>query len=283
MTLNTIFSEDCFETIERMKCNGIQVDLVLTSPPYCTEKPIKGNFNNMRNWDVRYDVYIEQKTDKEYIDWTIKLFNLIDSVLTRNGVVLYNLSYGSNRTSNKNGYRTTDIMWRVVAAICERTAFTVADRIIWKKKSAIPNNRSKNKLTRICEDVFVFCRKSEYTSFHANKEVLSISKGTKRSGQKSYQVIFNFIEAKNNDGICPLNKATFSSELCEKLLNIYAKPGGIVYDPFMGTGTTAIACERVGLSWIGSEISEAQCEWANRRIANDDFCSYGERKDNEKD
>ena len=75
-----------------------------------------------------------------------------------------------------------------------------------------------------------------------------------------------FIEAKNNDGSCPYNKATFSSELCEKLLSLYGRANGWVYDPFMGTGTTAVACKKMGLNCIGSEISENQCEWAKNRI-----------------
>ena len=62
------------------------------------------------------------------------------------------------------------------------------------------------------------------------------------------------------------NKATFSSELCEKLLSIYAKPGSVVYDPFMGSGTTAVACMKMGFDCIGSEISAAHCEYARNRL-----------------
>lgn len=83
-----------------------------------------------------------------------------------------------------------------------------------------------------------------------------------------YENIFNFVEAANNDGPCLLNKATYSSELCEKLLNIYCPPNGFVYDPFMGTGTTAVACEKMDLQWSGSEISVNQVEYANNRINN---------------
>lgn len=49
------------------------------------------------------------------------------------------------------------------------------------------------------------------------------------------RIFFNFIEAKNNDGSCPY-KATYSTELCTKLLDIYAPIGSVVYDPFIGTG-----------------------------------------------
>lgn len=130
----------------------------------------------------------------------------------------------------------------------------------------MPNNVSPNKLTRIVEEVFVFCRKKEYKTFNANKKVTK----TNAKGQKYYENIFNFIEAPNNDESCDLNKATYSSELCEKLLNIYAKPNSIIYDPFMGTGTTGIACEKFNpskeMTCIGSELSEAQVEYSKNRL-----------------
>lgn len=40
----------------------------------------------------------------------------------------------------------------------------------------------------------------------------------------------------------------------------------VCYDPFMGTGTTAISCKRFGVNWIGSEISKEYCEMAIKRI-----------------
>ena len=40
----------------------------------------------------------------------------------------------------------------------------------------------------------------------------------------------------------------------------------MVYDPFMGTGTTGVGCLRYGCDCIGSELSEAQCEFAKARL-----------------
>ena len=155
-------------------------------------------------------------------------------------------------------------MYLTIADVISRTNFTIADTIIWKKKSALPNNVSSNKLTRICEFVFVFCRKDEYKTFTANKKVKSQS----RTGQNYYENIYNFIEAKNNDGSNKLNKATYSSDLCEQLLNIYAKENSLVYDSFNGTGTTGVACIRLGLNYIGSELSEEQCKYSIERLNN---------------
>ena len=252
-----IYNEDCFNTMKRLHN---QIDIVLTSPPYNTSKKIhtKKAFDN---YDCRYDEFSDFRTSQEYIDWTIKLFNEYDKILKENGIVLYNLSYASNCTSgNKDSLGLT---WLVIADIIRNTNFTVADCISWKKKNALPNNVSPNKCTRIVEYVFVFCRKSEYRTFHANKTVKSIS----RSGQKFYDVMYNYIEAANNDGANKLNKATFSTELVLKLLNMYANKDSVVYDSFIGTGTTAVACKQFGCKCIGSELSKEQVEYARSRLS----------------
>ena len=198
-------------------------------------------------------------TQNDYCNWCIDLFNNFDKVLNPNGVILWNVSYGSDATINTEGI---GLMWLSIADIIRNTPFTVADRIIWKKKSALPNNVSKNKLTRIVEDVFVFCRKNEYKTFNCNKTISSIGK----NGQTFYNNYFNFIEAKNNDGTCKLNKATFSSDFCIQLLDLYANENTVVYDPFMGTGTTAVACKQKNITCFGSELSQEQVEFANKRL-----------------
>lgn len=235
-------------------------DIILTSPFYNTNKK-QGKSKNLNNTCpkgytyLRYDTHIDNMTDDEYCNFTELLFNNFDKILKSNGVILYNLSYGNN---NREG------MFKAINCIITKTSFTIADMICWKKKNAMPNNCSSNKLTRIWETVFVFCRKNEINTFYCNKKIVSVRK----TGQKSYGNIFNYIEAANNDETCPYNKATFSSDLCKKLLDIYAPQNAIVYDPFMGTGTTAIACIKNGYTYIGSELSDKQCQWAEQRIKN---------------
>lgn len=251
---NVIFNEDCITTMQKMNENGVHVDLLLTSPPYNTSR--KGSSLTDACENIRYDDFDDCRTNDEYIDWTISIFNSIESILAKNGCILYNLSYSSENT---------ECMWRVVSEIISRTCFTIADCIVWKKFSATPNSCSSNKLTRICEFVFVICRKSEFNTFNCNKKVSSLRK----TGQKSYGNIFNFIEAPNNDGSCDIHKATFSTKLVRKLLDIYAKEGSLVYDPFMGTGTTALGCIKNKLDYVGSEISNRYVEIANKRINNE--------------
>ena len=251
--------EDCDTTMTRMINSKLKTDVVITSPPYNTGK--SGTSETARNnFDGKYDVYMDTKSVDQYIEWTVSLFNKFDSVLKPNGVICYNMSYGSNTTSADGD--TVNLVWLTIAEVIKRTPFMIADRIIWKKRSALPNNVSPNKLTRIVEDIFVFVRKDEYKTFYCNKEVTSVSK----VGQTFYKPIYNLIEAPNNDGVCKFNKATFSSQLVTELLDIYCPVGGLCYDPFMGSGTTAVGCHYVGNHFIGSEISENQIEFSKNRL-----------------
>lgn len=254
-SLDTIYNKDC---ISFMQSYDKKVDCILTSPPYNTGRPSTSE-RSRNNREGRYDVHLDTKTPEEYIDWTLELFNLFDKILVKDGVVLYNVSYSSDGTINNTN---CDLVWRVISHIIEETPFTVADRIVWKKSNAMPNNVSKNKLTRIVEDVFVFVRKSDYLTFNCNKEVSKVGS----NGQTFYKNYYNFIEARNNDGSCSLNKATYSSDLCRQLLSLYCKEGDVIYDPFMGTGTTAVACKQLNMHYIGTEISPDQCEYARNRL-----------------
>ena len=160
------------------------------------------------------------------------------------------------------GTENVDLMYKTIFNIIDKTSFTVVDTISWKKKNALPNSVSPNRLTRICEFVFVIVRKDEIKTFNGNKEISSV----RPNGQKMYKNYLNFIEARNNDGSCHLNKATFSSELVMKLIDIYFKENALIYDPFMGSGTTAVGCLLKNCYFIGSEISKRQVDFANNRL-----------------
>lgn len=51
------------------------------------------------------------------------------------------------------------------------------------------------------------------------------------------------------------------------ILEKYANPEHVILDPFMGSGTTAIACEQLGIKWIGVEREEQYCEIAAKRLS----------------
>lgn len=245
-----VINKDCVEVLDTLSKDYI--DVVLTSPPYNNSRTSHTEYC-MKTANCRYDSYDDNKDTQEYVDWTVDIFNKIDNVLKQNGCVLYNISYGNENPA---------VMWETLFGIMHCTNFMIAEDIVWKKPSAFPNNVSPNHMTRITEHVFVFCRKNEYDTFYMNKKVKSISK----VGQNFYENVFNYIEAPNNDGQNELNNATYSTELCEKLLKLYCPSNGMVFDPFNGTGTTGVACKKLGLNYLGTEISAKQVEYSLHRI-----------------
>ena len=56
------------------------------------------------------------------------------------------------------------------------------------------------------------------------------------------------------------------SELFTRILTKYSKRGELVVDPFIGSGTTAISCKRLGIDYIGFELNNTYCEIADNRL-----------------
>lgn len=240
--MNKIFNEDCLITMDRDELKN-QVDLVITSPPY-NMTPRKGGWADKTN---RYDSYRDWLPEQEYLDFIVNVFNGYDKILKKDGCILFNFSYSIENPA---------LPYHMVSEICRRTNFDMADTIVWKKPTALPHSTSKNRLRRVCEFVYVFARKDELRTFESHRNF-----NVGKNGQKYYEIFDNYIEAKNNDGKNGLNQAVFSTEFVEKLLNMYGKKDILVYDSFMGVGTTAKACIKNNMRYIGSEISEKQIDY----------------------
>lgn len=249
----TLYNGDCVKVMQEMLSvmGGGIVNKVITSPPYNIIRP--------NSTDRGYDEYKDGMTNEQYIAWVLEIFSLYDKLLAKNGCILWNQSYGTENTEAMN---------LTIAEIIKNTAFTLADIIVWKKQMATPNNVSANKMTRICEFVYVFCRREEFDTFTANKRIVGYRDDT---NQAIYENLFNFFEAENNDASTDLNKATFSSEFVNNLIDRYVLADDLVLDNFNGTGTTTSACLSRGIKSIGIELSKAQCEYAKNRICNVQF------------
>ena len=210
MSIKT-YNTDC---IKFMNNHKDFIDLILTSPPYNMTKRKGGDADTNR-----YDEYNDWKKPKEYLNWSVNIFNHFNNVLIKNGIVVYNFSYSIENPS---------FPYQLVSEIVSKTNFCIADTIIWKKPHSMPFPASPNRLQRIYEFIFIFVRKDEIKSFTTNKQISKVS---------------------------PTNQT-------------YAKPNKdfIVYDSFLGTGTTAIGCIKYGCSFLGTEISEKQFDYTNNRI-----------------
>ena len=81
---------------------------------------------------------------------------------------------------------------------------------------------------------------------------------------KTYRILWHGMIRESKE---PIHHPTQKPlKLIERLLVDYSQLGDLILDPFLGSGTTAHACERLGRKWIGIEINPDYCEIAKKRI-----------------
>ena len=246
MDINKIYNEPNMTTMLQMP--DIFVDGIVTSPPYSICGKRKDCY-----YDNGYSD-LDGLTEQEYLNVRIDEFKQFERILKDKGVILYNISY-----HNENPI----LPLLLITEVHKQTNLTVADMISWKKSHSIPFQTSPTKLSRLVEQVYVIVKKDHLHNFRTNKEV---SKINTKTGQKFYKGYNNLVEAKNNDGVkCDL-KASYSTDLVTKLIDIYFPKPSLIYDSFSGIATTACACKKAGLDYIGSEINEAFWKIGNDRL-----------------
>ena len=62
------------------------------------------------------------------------------------------------------------------------------------------------------------------------------------------------------------HSAVMNKNVCEWFIKEFTKPQEIIFDPFMGAGTTAVVCVEQGRMYLGSEIVKEYCDFANERV-----------------
>ena len=246
LEVNKIHKGDTVETMKKIDDKSVQ--LVMTSPPYLA---------SIRDDNHKYpgakDIIKDNQTVEEYIEWSVDIFKEYERVLADDGVVAYNMSY---TTFNPM------LPYMVIEEVRKQTGFEIADTCVWKKKNCVPLSGHPNRMTRICEFVYIFVKEDRLNDFKANKEVTSIS----RTGQKYFKIYNNFIETKNNDGKVDGHDATFSSDFARYFIDLYSAEGDLVLDNFMGTGTTAIAAIGLDRDFLGIDLIDDYIKVANERI-----------------
>jgi len=232
--LNTIYNEDCLETMKRMPDNF--VDLVLTDLPYgstaCT-------------WDtiIPFDALWEQ--------W--------NRVVKKDGAIVLTASQPFTSlvvNSNIKAYKHHWI-WQKERG----TGFQVAKyRPMMKTEDVIVFCRGKltynPQMTKRDKPL-----KYRYPKVQSRSNPLaSYSDKVVISTEKYPENILSF---KTERGLHPTQKPV---AFFEYLIKTYSNEGDVVMDNCMGSGTTAVASQNLNRNYIGSEISKEYCEIAERRL-----------------
>lgn len=211
------------DAVERLM-DGRKADMVFTSPPYNADaKAGQGDiFNKKKSVKLYADGYSDNLPSQEYVDFAASVLELCFAMT--DGYIFWNVSYNAKSR------------FEYIQQISGRLPYLV-EQICWKKNSTIP---FKGSLMRDWEPIYVFS---------TNKQPLAVK-----------EVTSNFWQVKNTGAQTENHKACFPVELPERGIGIVAKNTGIVFEPFGGSGTTAIACEKTGRDCYMMELDPKYCD-----------------------
>jgi len=168
-----------------------------------------------------------------------------------------------NGNNIRGGKYQTQTRVKLVGGLLEEKAYKAGlylnDKRVWVKDPTWANSRwTTNSLKAVSEyeDIYVFWKPGEYT---IDKRKLS-NKEWKEWGSRGVWYIKSV--RKNND-----HEAKFPLELATRVIRLYSNQGDIVLDPFMGSGTTAVAAIREHRDFIGIEKEKHYVELSEKNIA----------------
>lgn len=245
-----LFEEGCEETLDRMNDNYI--DLTVTSPPY--------NVNlgdNKHNKDQSYDSYNDNMTHNEYMEWIRKVFTKIYTKTVSGGRCIINIGDGKNgKVPTHSDYINVmrEIGWLTMSIIVWDKK-NVSARTAWGS-FASPSSPS---MPTPFEYILVFAKDRYKLSSHSE----SVSDITNEEFVDWSLAMWTFAGEKRSRIGHP---APFPVELPLRCVKFFSWRDAIVYDPFAGSGTTALACLETGRKFIGSEISSNYVDIALDRI-----------------
>ncbi len=248
--LNTIYNEDCKNTINSME--NEMLDLVITSPPYNVD------LGNNKNNNTSYNIYNDNKEHSSYIAWLKEIFYNIYFKLKNGGRVCINIGDG------KNGAITTH---SDIITFMKNIKYVPITTIIWNKQQVSHRTSWGSWMSPSCpsfptpfEYILIFGKDSKKLSYKGDSDI------TKDEFINWSLALWNVVPQTNQKIIG--HPAMFPIEIPHRLLKLLSYKDAIVYDPFIGSGTTALACKKYNRNYIGSEISEEYCKIAEQRIKN---------------
>ena len=224
-----IFNEDYKKTIRRMKKNKIKVDAIITDPPYCVSRKHQLGYSNMGRSGMNYGEWDYNFDQKKWIR------EAADLVKVGGTVIIFN-------------------DWKnlgMIAEQLEKYGFIIKDIIRWIKKNPMPRNVER-RYVNDCE--FAIWAVKEGKPWTFNKP--------KKAGYLKPEIITGVVPG----GKKRLHPTQKHLEVMEKLIEIHTNENDLVFDPFLGSGTTALACKNLNRNMIGSEIDEKYYKVSMERI-----------------
>jgi len=224
---------DCIKLMDKLPAESIGV--IITSPPYNIKNSTGNGLKNGSGgkWPKAallkgYAKHDDNMSYDKYVAWQRRCLDAMMRVLRPDGVIFYN-----------HKWRVQNGLWQDRTEIV--AGFPVRQIIIWKRKGGINFNPG------------YFLPTYEVIYMIANPD-FKLTQGANKMTD-----VWEINQARNNE-----HPAPFPIEIAQRCIE--ASPSGVVLDPFMGSGTTAIAAYALSRNWIGAEVAPEYCKMADRRI-----------------
>ena len=249
---------DCLDGMKKLEDGS--VDAIVTSPPY--------------NLNIKYGKYDDDKPRQEYLDWLVSIFREGKRVLKDDGHLFVNM-----------GYSNVDPWVGMEVGLALRNDWILQNHINWVKSIHVNDKtsghfkpvNSKRFLCPTWEHLFHFTKTGnvsvdrlavgvKYEYYEANlrhSKSLDEEKPNLRDKGNCWFIPYETINSKDLRGKHP---AIFPVKLVEECIKLTGIKSGVVLDPFMGTGTTAVAAVNLGWDYIGYDIDQDYLTFAEKRV-----------------
>jgi len=263
--INKIICGDCLNILKKFPDNCI--NLIVTSPPYA---------------DSREKIYQGVSPD-EYAEWIVPRVEEFFRVLKPTGTLILNI-----KEKVVDGERHTYVIDLILKMREQGWLWT--EEFIWHKKNSFPG-KWPNRFRDAWERCLQFNKRKKFKMYQdavkvpigewANYRLKNLSENdnlrlnsNSKSGfgrrvanwagrRKVYptNVLHIATECANRS-----HSATFPIGLPTWFIKLFTKKGDIVLDPFVGSGTTAVACKELGRNYIGIDIEKKFCKLAQKNL-----------------
>jgi site-specific DNA-methyltransferase (adenine-specific) len=249
-----LLTGDCLTLLAGLPAGS--VDVVVTSPPY--------------NLDLRYRSYRDRREEGEYLDWMVHVATALKRVMRPDASFFLNISGSSSRP-----WLPFELIVRL------RPLFVLQNHITWIKAIALPGDSvghykpvgGARFLNHAHEHIFHLTldgqvrldRLAVGVPFKDKSNIARRGHAQDRRCRGNtwfipYQTVNSRAEKFNHPGTFPL-------DLPRWCIQLHGKPGAVVLDPFMGTGTTLLAAREEGCQGIGIELDPDYVTIAMARLA----------------
>ncbi|GAA7266889.1 DNA-methyltransferase [Helicobacter pylori] len=226
-----IHHANAFETIKDFYRQNLKVDAIITDPPYNIS--VKNHFSTLKS---------AKRQGIDFGEWD-KNFKLLEWIKRYAPLV------------NPNGCMVIFCSYRFISYIAdflEENGFVVKDFIQWVKSNPMPRNLNRR-----------YVQDTEFALWAVKKKAKWVF--NKPENEKYLRPLI--LKSPVVGGLERVKHPTQKSlALMEKIISIHTNPNDIVLDPFMGSGTTGLACKNLKRNFIGIELEKEYFQIAQKRL-----------------